>query len=147
YRLGFDLFYTSLLGLDRRAGNASTDLFVANLLWDGIRRGYDLKKLIDCAESLIKPIWKHDYNAIDMYCGIGEFHTSYMKHIARVSIKYRVNPLDLILAYSKVDKVSMDQNLLEEIASKLPTDPNCNYARFGFNEYIGSEQETDSLRR
>lgn len=147
FKLGFDFIDTSLMGMGRSSGNASTEIFVANLVKRGINLGYDLKELIDCAETYIKPLWKHDSNAIDLFCGIGEFHTSYIKYIAKTSIKYRVNPLDLIIAYSKVDKVSIDEQKLEEVASELPIDRHCNYARFGFNEYIGSEQEPMSNRR
>ncbi len=137
---GYDIVDTSLLGMGRSAGNAATELVVANMVKNGIDK-YDLKALLNCAEHYVKPLWKHQANSLDLYCGIAEFHTSYMKYIHRYSAKYQVNPLDLIMEYTKFDKVNMDVEKLEEIARKMPVDENCILTDFGFNEYIGNEQK------
>lgn len=139
-RNGFDFVDTSLMGMGRSAGNASTELIVANMMKQGIVNSYNCKKMVECSERYIKPIYKHIMNALDIYCGIAEFHTSYIKYIHRYASKYQVNPLDLIMEYSQIDKVNIDENKLETIARNLPKDDNCNLLDFGFNEYFGNEQ-------
>ena len=139
--LGFDIVDTSMMGMGRSAGNAATELLIGNLVRQGQNTRYDLKKIIECAEKYVRPLWKHTANALDLYCGIAEFHTSYMSYIHKYATKYRVNPLDLILEYSKFDKVNMDEEMLNDIAYKMPRDNNCVMTDFGFNDYMGNEQK------
>jgi 4-hydroxy-2-oxovalerate aldolase len=143
--LGFDIVDTSLLGMGRSAGNAATELVVGNLIRRDKECKYDLKKIMDCAERYIRPLAKHDANALDLYCGIAEFHSSYMKYIQKYSTKYQINPLDLIIKYSQYDKVGMDEEKLNEIAASLPSDKSCVLTGFSFNEYIGNEQKIEGI--
>lgn len=138
--LGVDFVDTSLLGMGRSAGNAATELFIANMIKRDGMSEYDLKKVLECAEKYVRPLWKHSSNALDLYCGIAEFHTSYMKYIHKYASKYRVNPLDLILLYSQYNKVDMDEEKLDELAAGMKRDDACVLTDFGFNEYIGNEQ-------
>lgn len=138
--LGFDIVDTSILGMGRSSGNSATELFIGNLYKRNLGKNYNLKHILNCAEKYIRPLWKHYSNALDLYSGIAEFHTSYMKFIFKYAVKYRVNPLDLIIEYSKYDKVNMYEDKLDNIASKMKKDNDCNYTDFGFNEYIGNEQ-------
>lgn len=141
--LGFDFVDTSILGIGRSAGNAATELFIGNLIRNGNSVEYNLKEIMDCAEKYVRPLWRHNANALDLYCGIAEFHTSYMKYIHKYATKYRVNPLDLIMLYSTFDKVDMDESRLEKIAAEMPADKDCIITDFGFNDYIGNEQKND----
>lgn len=138
--LGFDLVDTSILGMGRSAGNAATELLIGNLMRLDGETKYDLKKIIACAEKYVRPLWKHNANALDLYCGIAEFHTSYMKYIHKYATKYCVNPLDLILLYAEYDKVNMNEQKLREIAARMPKDDECLLTDMGFNDYIGNEQ-------
>lgn len=137
---GFDFVDSSLKGMGRSAGNASTELLCANLLkWYEISK-YDCKKLIECAEQFIKPIYNHmNHNALDIYSGIADFHSSYMKYIHKYSSKYNVNPLDLIIEYTKYDKIDMNEKVLDEIASRMPLSRSDIHV-YGFQDYFGSEQ-------
>ena len=139
--LGFDFVDTSILGMGRSAGNAATELVLGNLLRKNPQMQYDLKTILDCAEKYIRPLWKHKPNSLDLYCGIAEFHTSYMKYIHKYATKYCVNPLDLIILYSQYDKVNMNEQKLKEIAESMPSDPSLVMTDFGFNDYIGNEQK------
>lgn len=139
--LGFDIVDTSILGMGRSAGNAGTELLIGNLMKNQADIKYDLKIIMDLAEKYVRPLWKHNANVLDLYCGIAEFHTSYMHYIHKYATKYRVNPLDLILLYTKYDKVNMDEAKLKEIAERMPKDNNCIMTDFGFNDYIGNEQK------
>lgn len=140
-KLGFDFIDTSLLGIGRSAGNAATEILVANLMKRMNEDTFDLKKLLDCSEKYVRPLWKHKTNALDLYCGIAEFHTSYIKYIRKYAMKYRVNPLDLIVRYSMYNKVDLEEENLDKIAAEMEKDEACIFTDFGFNEYIGDEQD------
>lgn len=138
--LGFDFVDTSILGMGRSAGNAATELIIGNLMHKDENEKYDLKIILECAEKYVRPLWKHNTNALDLYCGIAEFHTSYMKYIHKYATKYSVNPLDLIMLYARIDKVNLNEDLLKEIASNMAPDKECVMTDFGFNDYVGDEQ-------
>lgn len=80
-------------------------------------------------------------SALDVYCGLAEFHTSYMKYIRDVSLKYKVNPLELIMEYNKYDKVNMDEDKLGEIARNMDKADSSIIIDYGFNTYFGNEQK------
>lgn len=141
YELGFDYIDTSIRGMGRSAGNAATELLIANLLKRCGETQYDLKRIMACGEKFVKPVWRNGTSALDIFCGLAEFHTSYMQYIRNVSFKYEVNPLDLILEYCKYDKVNMDEQKLEEIAKRIEKDENCVIANFDFDSYFGNEQK------
>lgn len=138
--IGYDIVDASIMGMGRSAGNAATELIAGNLLKNYKKELYDLKVLLDCEERFVKPLWRHRANALDLYCGIAEFHTSYMQVVHKYSTKYRVNPLDLILLYSQYDKVNMNEKKLEEIAASMEKDECIHMTDFGFDQYIGNEQ-------
>lgn len=138
--LGFDFVDTSLRGMGRSAGNASTELVCANLLkWHGCEK-YDCQKLVEYGEKYIKPLYNTlNHNAIDIYCGIAEFHSSYMKYIHKYSAKYQISPLELIVEYTKYDKINMNEELLNKIASQLKPNKS-DVVEYGFKDYFGNEQ-------
>ncbi len=139
--LGFDLIDTSLQGLGRSAGNTSTELFVSLLYVKYGIKDYDIKSIVKFSENYVKPLVRNTgVYGLDIFCGIAGFHSSYMKYIHRVAAKYEVNPYELIVEYCKIDKINMDENLLVEIAKKLPKE-DINLSQYGFDRFIGDEQK------
>jgi hypothetical protein len=64
-----------------------------------------------------------------------------MPHIEKISKKYKVDPISLMIEITKIDKVDLDPKILEDIASKLhPIDISLE-EEFDFNRYVGSEQD------
>lgn len=137
--LGIDYIDTSLRGMGRSAGNASTELVCANLIkWHHFEK-YNCEELVKCGEMYIKPLYNMlNHNALDIYCGLADFHSSYMQYIHKYSAKYQVNPLKLIVEYSKHDKINMNEEILTKIAAGLPKDDT--EVTYGFNNYFGNEQ-------
>ena len=76
---------------------------------------------------------------IDTMCGYAGFHTSYLRDIHKISGKYGIDPLALIEEYTKIDRVKMDIERLDEIAEGLPEDID-SYALCDFIGYFGHEQ-------
>lgn len=141
YNLGVDFIDTSIGGMGRSAGNAATELLVANIIKRYDDNQYDLKRILECGELYVKPLWKRGTSVLDVYCGLAEFHTSYMQYIRDVSLKYKVNPLELIMEYSKYDKVNMDEDKLDEIARNMDKADSSMMIDFGFDTYFGNEQK------
>ena len=139
--LGFDIIDASLQGLGRSAGNTSTELLASLLYVKYGIKDYDVKSIVKFGEDYVKPLVKKSgLYGLDIFCGIAGFHSSYMSYIHRVASKYEVNPYELIVEYCKLDQVNMDEDLLVEVAKKLPKE-DINLSRFGFDRYIGNEQK------
>lgn len=138
--LGIDFIDCSLQGLGRSSGNTSLEHFVVCLMRMGYDISVDIISLLLDSKKYIHPFIKRaGINPIDTICGVSGFHTSYLKEIQKCSIRYAVNPLMLIDAYSRQDKVNMDKYLLDEIARNLPKDEQ-SMETVDFMDYFGSEQ-------
>lgn len=139
--LGIEYVDASLQGLGRSAGNASLELLIACLMKKYDMHNYDCKKLLMAGRQLIYPlIHERGINPLDVYSGLAEFHSSYMRYIHKYAGKYSVNPLELIYQYCQIDKVNMQEDVLQEIAKKLPKE-DIVLSEFAFNDYIGNEQK------
>lgn len=120
---GFDIIDCSLQGLGRSSGNASTEMTVMALKKKGYNIDIDIPKLLEYGYALLRDIKGHNIqNPLDMVCGYADFHSSYLKTVYECCSKLNVDPLRLIIAYSKIDKTNMDYNKLCEIAKTLPKD-------------------------
>lgn len=140
-KLGFELIDTSLQGMGRSAGNASTELFTICSMKNGMERTCDYKHLLMFSQRVISPFIRNKgINAIDTICGVAGFHTSYLKEIHKVAAMYSVNPLELIEEYCKVDKLNMDTGKLVEIAKRLNPDLE-SLMNINFVNYFGNEQK------
>ena len=95
--------------------------------------------LLDSKKYIYPFIKKGGINPIDTICGVAGFHTSYLKEIQKCALKHEVNPLMLIEAYSKIDRVNMDKDLLDQAARRLPHDEQ-SLTTVDFMDYFGSEQ-------
>lgn len=136
--LGFKFIDTSLQGMGRSSGNTSTELFTIAATKRGYESSLDTQLLIEASRKYVYPMYaKH--NSIDVMCGVTGFHTSYLGAIHRVAGLYGVNPLKLMEEYTKIDQLSMDEELLKQIAAKLPEDLE-GLALADFIGYFGNEQ-------
>jgi len=136
--LGFEYIDTSLQGMGRSSGNTSTELFAITAQKRGYKTGIDSQMLIEASCKYVYPMYSK-HNSIDVMCGVTGFHTSYLGAIHRVAGLYGVNPLLLMAEYTKIDQLSMDENILRKIAEKLPEDIE-GLALADFIGYFGNEQ-------
>lgn len=138
--LGIDFIDCSLQGMGRSSGNTCLEHFVVCLERLGYDMSVDIISLLLDSKKYIYPfIKKTGINPIDTICGISGFHTSYLKEIQKCSLKHEVNPLLLIEAYSKIDKVNLNKDLLNEVAGQLPHDEQ-SLTTVDFMDYFGTEQ-------
>ncbi len=123
--LGFSFVDTSFQGLGRSLGNTPTEQYVMTLkrkFGDGII-DMDIPRLLEYGYIALKEITDRNLdNPLDLVCGYSGFHSSFVKDVYKCCAEVGVDPLRLIIAYSKIDKVHLDQNKLYNIASSLPED-------------------------
>lgn len=138
--MGLDFVDSSLQGLGRSSGNASTELLVLNLIKRGYKLNIDYIKLMEIGNKYIAPLLSaKGRTPLDMISGFAEFHSSYMHFIEQSAKKYHVNPLQLIVEYCNYDKINMDTEKLDEIAHQIKN-REFNSEDYNFERYFGNEQ-------
>ena len=136
-QLGFDFIDCSLQGLGRSLGNAPTEQLVMILEKQGYPLDIDVPRLLEYGYTIIKDVSrKPPMHPLDLVCGYSGFHSSFLKDIYRCCNEKKVDPMRLIIAYSKVNKATMDYELLCKIAEELPKDLEEN--PYNFREYFSS---------
>ena len=139
-RKGYALVDTSLQGLGRSSGNASTEVLNALLVKTGYDTGLDLMKILEIGQKYIYPLMDdRGKKSLDIILGYAEFHSSYVDQVWKCAVKNFVNPLYLILEMSKIDKVNLDRRMMDEVAKKMRRE-DINVIQYDFRKYIGGEQ-------
>jgi 4-hydroxy-2-oxovalerate aldolase len=141
-QLGVEYLDSSLQGLGRSSGNAVTESLVLALMKSGVEVKVDHMRLIQAGQKYVRPlIRKCGHRAADLIAGFADFHSSYMPHIHRVSSKYQINPLVLMIEMSKVDKVDVTLDKLEGVAAHLERNRDLYIGSYELNAYVGGEQD------
>lgn len=139
--MGVDFIDCSLQGLGRSSGNASSEILVAALEKKGYHTNIDLLKLVETGHRYVLPLISNcGREALDIISGYADFHSSYMSYIEKYSREYGINPLELIIEYSKEDKVNMDEHLLCKTSQKVKDSCGDRTSNYNFNRYFGHEQ-------
>lgn len=123
--LGFDLIDCSFQGIGRSIGNVPTEMYVmaAKKKFGDEAYAIDIPCLLEYGYVVLKEISNRTLNnPLDLICGYTGFHSSFLKDIYRCCVEYNVDPLRLIMAYTKYSKVNLDYNVLCDVAKTLPTD-------------------------
>lgn len=123
--LGFDFVDCSFQGLGRSIGNTPTEMFVMAL-----KKKYgekiiniDIPRLLEYGYVVLKDITDKELDSpLDLICGYTGFHSSFLKDIYKCCNQYDIDPLRLIIAYTKYNQVDMNYELLKKIAGNLPKD-------------------------
>lgn len=139
--IGFEFIDCSFQGLGRSIGNTSFEMFVMAL-----QRKYgnkylkiDIPRLLEYGYVSLKDFRNIKLqNPLDLVCGYAGFHSSFLKDIFRCCCKYEVDPLRLIISYSKINKNSMDYEVLCEVAKNLPKDDSVEDHPYNFREYFST---------
>ena len=132
-KMGLEFIDCSFQGLGRSSGNASIEQVVMLLDKLGYIEGFDIPQVLEYGYAGLRHLVPTDklVNPLDYMCGYAGFHSSFIKDIYRCSTEKEVDPLRLILAYSQVDRTSMDYGKLYEVADTLPKDREDNPYHFG----------------
>lgn len=139
--MGFDFIDCSFQGLGRSIGNTSTEMFIMALQKKyGTRyTNIDIPKLLEYGFVSVKDIRNIPIqNPLDLVCGYAGFHSSFLKDIYRCCCKYEVDPLRLIIAYSEVNRNSMNYDELCDVAKNLPMDDSVENHPYNFRRYFSA---------
>ncbi|MBS3124363.1 4-hydroxy-2-oxovalerate aldolase [Candidatus Woesearchaeota archaeon] len=140
--IGINFIDSSLQGLGRSAGNASTEILVAALLKKRYNIPINFLELLKIGQKYIQPlIVNKGILPLDIISGYADFHSSYMHHIQKYSAKYNVSPEILIIEQCKLDKINLDEKELENVAKKIKSEEDIYLSQYRFNRYIGHEQD------
>lgn len=136
--LGFDMIDTSMQGLGRSLGNASTEMTVMALKKKGYAIDIDIPRLLEYGYVSLKDLMDNKIqNPLDLVCGYAGFHSSYIKDIYKCCNEKEVDPLRLIIAYCEIEQGEMDYQLLCNVADTLPKDLEDN--PYTFREYFSKQ--------
>lgn len=134
-KLGFSIVDSSFQGLGRSAGNAPTEQVIMALDKMGLNDSVDIPCLLEYGYTSLRDITdKNLVNPLKYICGYSGFHSGYLKYIYSCCSRYKVDPLRLIIAYSKHNQKSMDYDDLCNVAKTLPEDPDKH--PYNFNNYF-----------
>ena len=132
---GIEFIDCSFQGLGRSLGNAPLEQVVMAMERRGNDTGFDIPRVLEYGYAGLRNIVNERLvNPLDYMCGYAGFHSGFLKEIYKCCSDKQVDPLRLIMAYSKENKMTMDYGRLCEIADKLPKDPEDN--PYGFGEYF-----------
>ena len=132
---GIGFIDCSFQGLGRSLGNASLEQVVMVMERRGYHTGFDIPRLLEYGYAGLRNIVREKLvNPLDYMCGYAGFHSSFLKDIYRCCNEKKVDPLRLIMAYSEINKVTMDYEMLCEVADSLPKDLDDN--PYSFGEYF-----------
>ncbi len=114
----------SAAGLGAGAGNTPLEVLAAVLERMGVHTGIDVFKLIDVAEELIVPMLDQpirvDRDSLTLgYAGV---YSSFLLFAQRAGKKYGVPPVDILLEMGRLKAVGGQEDLIEEVATRLASD-------------------------
>ena len=139
---GVTLVDTSLQGLGRSSGNASTEQVLLLLDRMGMAQQVDVFRLMGLGFERVQPLISQvGLNPIEMVSGYALFHSSYMPLVNKYSCHYCVDPMELIIELCKVDQVNAPEELVDKIASGLaPKERGLFYGKYHLERYFVNEQ-------
>jgi 4-hydroxy 2-oxovalerate aldolase len=119
--LGCAVVDTSIRGMGRSSGNTVTEIFLLALKRKGIDWGINVTQILDIAENVIDPLLKNyqQVNSIGIISGYAQFHSSFLGSVLEYAAKYRVDPRELIVRVSEVDKINAPKELVQNLAEEL----------------------------
>ncbi len=117
---GADIIDTSLLGLGRSAGNTPTELLLLILKRKGINLGIDINSSLDLGYKFVAPyLMNSQLNPLTPIAGYAEFHSSFLKKVYAAAKTHSLNPRDIILEATKIDKINLSDQVLETVINVL----------------------------
>lgn len=142
FDMGVQYVDGSLQGLGRSSGNAATEILALAFCKLGQRLELDFLRLCSAGQKYVQPLVPVKGKAtLDIVSGFADFHSSYMHHIRKYSAKYEVDPARLIIEYTRINKIDVDEKELEKVARKIKKEADVYLGRYDFSKYVGGEQD------